>query len=162
MTSLLVRRYPPSMTRSLAVFLTLTLLVVACSDDDGEPPVTPPPGAGGATSTATTGGEGGDGSSAGGAGGMDGADTWGTFAMAFMDTYCVECHTVGDPEGRDYTLYAEIVEEADTIRCGVTPTELPDCTGFPPPAQFPVGSGAMPTDDERQRIVDWIDAGLPE
>jgi hypothetical protein len=115
-------------------------------------------GAGGSTTSSGGGGQGGD----GGQGGSAASDTWTSYAMGFFDTYCVECHTAGDPEGRDYTLYAEVVEEAATIRCGVTPTALADCTGFPPPAQFPIGTGAMPTDAERQRIVDWIDDGLPE
>ncbi len=155
--------------RSLLI-LAASLALFACGDDDpsgtggsggsgaGTTSAGGSGGTGGSTSATGGGGQGGDGGQGGGAA----ADTWNSYAMGFFDTYCVECHTAGDPEGRDYTLYAEVVEEAAAIRCGVTPAALPECTGFPPPAQFPVGNGPMPGDDERQRIVDWIDAGAPE
>ena len=162
------------MVARMSVAVTLAVacsLAGGCGGDDA------PEGSGGSSVTATGGGGqggtsgggqggtpgGGQGGGAGGSGaGGAAGDTWNSFAMGFMAAYCVECHTAGDPQGRDYTLYAEVVEEAGTIRCGVTPVALPDCTGFPPPGQFPVGNGAMPSESERQRLVDWIDAGLPE
>ncbi len=93
-----------------------------------------------------------------------GADTWDNFAMGFMETYCWECHGAGDPL-RDYTTLAGVQQESAEIRCGVTATSLADCSGFPPPNQFPIdnaaGDNPKPTVDERDRLVAWIEAGLP-
>jgi hypothetical protein len=90
------------------------------------------------------------------------ADTWGSFAMGFFATYCVECHqdpvTVGR---RDYRTIDHVRRDMARIRCGVAPTTAPGCTA-PAPRMFPIGDGPFPSDDERQRLVDWIDAGLPE
>jgi hypothetical protein len=60
--------------------------------------------------------------------------------MGFFETYCWECHGAGDPL-RDYTLLSAVMAESVSIRCGVTPNALSDCTGFPPPAQFPIEFG---------------------
>ena len=154
--------------------LALLMAIAACSDDDDSSSGSSDGGTmntGGSVNSggsANTGGQpatggGGQGQGGQGQGGQLTGDTWNNFAMAFFDTECVECHTAGDPEGRDYTLYAEVVQEAATIRCGVTPMALPDCMGFPPPNQFPIPPDSNPpTPEDRQRIVDWIDAGLPE
>ncbi len=68
---------------------------------------------------------------------------------------------------RDYRTLADVVKDKDTIRCGIA-TEQPaawGCGSFPPPRQFPIsddaGTNPKPTDAERSRIVDWIDAGCP-
>ncbi len=88
------------------------------------------------------------------------ADTWGNFAMGFFDTYCVECHSGGS---RDYRTIDEVIRDQDRIACGVSPTVLDRCgASSPAPSQFPVGTGPKPTDAERERLVAWIDAGLPE
>ena len=86
-------------------------------------------------------------------------DTWTNFGASFFETYCVSCHDSGD---KDFRTYADVVTWSETIRCGVA-SERPDgCTGSPSPEQFPVGNGAMPTAEERDRIVAWIDAGMAE
>jgi hypothetical protein len=99
----------------------------------------------------------------GGSGGASG-DTWDNYAMGFFETYCWECHGAGDPL-RDYTLLSAVMAESASIRCGVTPTALSDCTGFPPPSQFPIdnatASNPKPSDPERTRLVQWIEAGAP-
>jgi hypothetical protein len=105
----------------------------------------------------------------GGAGGQSaGGDTWANYAMGFFDTYCVSCHNAdnaGDAE-RDYTMLAAVQGEIEAIGCGVTKSqddwEARGCSGFPPATQFPVGNGAMPEDAERDRLLAWIDAGMPE
>lgn len=87
------------------------------------------------------------------------AETWGTFAEGFFATYCVSCH---DTASRDYRTIAHVQRDAATIRCGVSDVMLDGCGSFPPPRQFPVGTGARPSDEERQRLVAWIDGGLAE
>lgn len=87
------------------------------------------------------------------------ADTWTTFADDFMQRYCVRCHSTSP---KDFNLLDEVRANSATIRCGVTDVALSDCGSGPPPRQFPVGSGPFPTDDERARLVRWLDAGAPE
>jgi hypothetical protein len=91
---------------------------------------------------------------------MAASDTWGNFAEGFVDTYCVGCHP-GIFSQRDYNAYDNIVADADAIRCGVAPTMLDGCSGTPAPSQFPAGA-PYPTDEERLRLVAWIEAGMPE
>jgi len=86
-------------------------------------------------------------------------DTWSSFAMGFMATYCVECH---DGAPRDYRTIDEVRRDRSNIACGVSPTPRDGCGSFPAPGQFPVGSGPFPSEEERIRLVAWIDAGLPE
>ena len=87
------------------------------------------------------------------------ADTWASFAESFFADYCVACHAGGT---RDYRTITEVMRDSNTIACGVSPDARAGCTGFPPPGQFPVGTGPKPSDAERRRLVAWIDAGLPE
>nr|MCH9684350.1 hypothetical protein [Deltaproteobacteria bacterium] len=91
------------------------------------------------------------------------APTWNNFAMGFMETYCWECHGPGDPL-RDYSELAMVMAEANGIRCGTAAvgSMLEGCQGKAPAGQFPVGNGAVPSDEERTMLVEWIDAGLPE
>jgi uncharacterized membrane protein len=84
------------------------------------------------------------------------ADTWESFALGFVTTYCHECHGPGDSL-RDYSLLETVRGEEDKIRCGVSTVSLQNCTISP--RQFPIGNGAMPTDAERLRLVQWIEAG---
>jgi len=87
-------------------------------------------------------------------------DTWGSYAMGFLATYCVGCHDGGP---RDYRTIDDVRRDQDGIACGVSPTALDRCgASEPSPGQFPVGSGPFPSDAERERLVAWIDAGLPE
>jgi len=87
------------------------------------------------------------------------ADTWTRFAQGFFSDYCVGCHS-GSP--RDYRTMTDVLRDSSEIACGVSPDARASCTGFPAPGQFPVGTGAHPSDGERLRLVAWIDAGLPE
>ncbi len=86
-------------------------------------------------------------------------DRWSTFAADFIEVYCHECHGPGDSL-RDYSLLTTVTSERDKIRCGVSPSALSGCTISA--RQFPVGSGPKPTDEDRMRLVEWIDRGAPE
>lgn len=96
-------------------------------------------------------------------------DTWTNWASGFFVSYCVSCHNpgdAGDPAGTsfDFELYTDVVTNAATIRCGVAVAQDPawSCGAFPPPRQFPIGTGPKPSDAERGRLVAWIDAGTPQ
>ena len=92
--------------------------------------------------------------------GATSADTWTNFAQGFFTTYCVPCHSANPP--RDYSTMVDVMRDSAEIACGVSPTALSGCGSFPPPNQFPIGTGPHPSDADRQRIVAWIEAGLPE
>jgi hypothetical protein len=116
--------------------------------------------------TAGSGQSGGGGTA--GSGGSAAGDTWTSYAMAFFGTYCVSCHNddnSGDAS-RDYTMMTVVENEADEIACGLTKSQddwaARGCSGAPAARQFPAGSGAMPDDAERDRLIAWIDAGMPE
>lgn len=131
-----------------ALTLGFLVFVLACGDDDGTDS-TPPAEDGGPPLTDA-------------APAVDApmGDTWDSWAMGFFDTYCVGCHSGGT---RDYRTIEEVIRDQDDIACGVAPTALDRCgAGLPSPSQFPVGSGPFPSDAERERLVAWIDAGLPE
>lgn len=114
------------------------------------------PGSGGASGSAVDGGS--DGGEP-----IGEAATWTTFAMGFMESYCVSCHPNNPLSERDYTLYEEVSADAERIRCGVSPVALDGCgEGSPVPGQFPIGSGPFPSDSEREALVAWIDAGMPQ
>jgi hypothetical protein len=126
-------------------------------------------GAAGASSTAG-GGAGGAASGGGGQAGSAGSaatDTWETYAKGFMETYCVSCHN-DDNAGsatRDYHLLEVVKGESEDIACGVAKSQevwsARDCGGGPAARQFPPGNGAKPDDASRDRILAWIDAGMP-
>jgi hypothetical protein len=101
----------------------------------------------------------------GGSGGSAAADGWSNFAEPFFAQFCVECHGAGSTK-RDYTTMADVTRDKVEIRCGVASTKLDGCGSFPPPKQFPIsnssGSNPKPTDEERDRLIGWIEAGLPE
>ena len=84
-------------------------------------------------------------------------DTWETFAQEFFATYCVECHSGGR---RDYRTIEDVRRDMQGVRCGVGPVAQDDCAGAPSPSQFPIGSGPRPSDEDRTRLVEWIEAGL--
>lgn len=84
------------------------------------------------------------------------ADTWTSFASGFIETYCHDCHGPGDAL-RDYSLLSSVQDERAKIRCGVSPDSLEGCSISA--RQFPIGSGPKPEDDERRRLVQWIDNG---
>ena len=84
------------------------------------------------------------------------ADTWDGFALGFFTTYCHDCHGPGDSL-RDYSLLQTVQGEESKIRCGVATVSLQGCSISA--RTFPVGSGAMPSDADRLRLVQWIEAG---
>jgi hypothetical protein len=100
---------------------------------------------------------------------MVGGDTWSNFAADFFATYCVECHNE-DNTGvatRDYTMLSAVMGESGPIACGVaTQATRPDLgceAGDPQAEQFPNAAiGIEPTAEERERLVAWIEAGMPE
>lgn len=85
-------------------------------------------------------------------------DTWESWANEFVQTYCVECHARSP---RDFHMLEEVRANAAVARCGVSDVPLDDCSGWPPPRQFPVGDGPFPSDEERARFVRWVDDGAP-
>jgi mono/diheme cytochrome c family protein len=88
--------------------------------------------------------------------------TWTSNAQQFFATYCVSCHQPGGQGSvQDFRSYADVMSNSALIRCGVAPVKEPGCGATPAPRQFPIGTGPKPTDDERNAIVAWIDAGLP-
>ena len=93
---------------------------------------------------------------------MPPAPTYSSFAQPFFSTYCVRCHPSATASPRDFTMYSVIQQNAHNIACGVSPTPLAGCSGNPAPGQFPIGTGPFPTDDERNELVAWIMAGLPQ
>lgn len=153
------------MSFRLVVPLLLASLI-GCSSSASPAPV----GDGG--SAASSAGDGGGGAGAVDAGAMDagagtdgalGPDTWTSYAAGFFKTYCAECHDAKDTTGRDYTLQAKVEADKLTARCGVAATQDPSwgCAASPVAKQFPIGTGAKPSDAERTRIVAWITAGAP-
>ncbi len=85
--------------------------------------------------------------------------SWTNFASQFFQTYCQACHGPGDAS-RDYSLLADVRAELEDIKCGVSPTMLPNCVV--PAGQFPVGTGPKPSEQERNQLVQWIDEGAIE
>ena len=86
-------------------------------------------------------------------------DTWESFASEFMAAHCTRCHQ-GDHSGGDYTVYAEVAADAAPMRCGVAAERLADCDDtMPAPRSFP--TGPRPPEDDIERLVAWIEAGLP-
>ena len=149
--------------RMLLLCLLSMFLVASCGDDD-------PRGTDAGPGTVDAGGGGtdaGPGDVDAGPGDVDAGaagDTWATTMMALFDRYCVD-HHAGAPSGRDYRTIDDVRRDGPRIRCGVTPASEPlaDCSPpmDPGAGQFPAGA-PFPSDEERRRIVAWIDDGLPE
>ena len=155
----------------IAGLLAHVALLSSCGSDDASSPGpggTAGSGGTGATGgggTAGSGGTGGSAGAAGAAGAAGVADTWTNFAQGFFATYCIECHGAGDAL-RDYSTIGDVIRDKDSIRCGVASAAQTGCGSWPPPKQFPIDnatqSNPKPADAERDRIVAWIEAGLPE
>ena len=94
-------------------------------------------------------------------------DTWDSWAQGFFTKYCVECHGVSNTSGLDFGTQSIVVTNKDTIRCGVCVQQDPSwgCPASPPAEQFPLtdtaGTNPKPSDEERERVVAWIEAGCP-
>jgi hypothetical protein len=80
--------------------------------------------------------------------------------------YCTQCHSTDDPRTPDFTQKGQVVAHSAMIRCGVSVTQDPlwDC-GTIQPEQFPLmttpQTNPLPSDEDRGRIVAWLDAGCP-
>ncbi len=136
---------------------------------------------GGAASTSSSSSSGSGSSSGGTTGGVlvdggfgcggdadGGADTWRNYAQCFFSAYCVSCHPNGGggASAQDFSQYTQVQTYAPIIRCGVSVQQDSSwaCStlSFPTEAeQFPVGNGPKPQASDRDRLVAWIDAGLP-
>ncbi len=92
-------------------------------------------------------------------------DTWASWAAGFFATYCLECHGASDPKGLDFGTQSTVCANEDVIRCGVCVAQDPawGCPASPPAKQFPIsdsaGTNPKPSDADRDRVVDWINAG---
>ncbi len=101
--------------------------------------------------------------------------TWDSWAGPFVRDYCVQCHnpsapcfasgchTPGDPRTPDFEQKAAVVRDAPIIRCGIAITQPTgwDC-GATASETFPVVEGnPLPTNEQRDLFVSWIDAGCP-
>jgi hypothetical protein len=122
------------------------------------------------SSSPSTGSGGSDASSAFDASYGDGGpdlDTWDNWGNGFFTKYCDECHAAGNTSGLDFGMQSIVVTNKDTIRCGVCVAQDPSwsCPASPPAKQFPIsdtaGTNPKPTDEERDRVVAWIEAGCP-
>jgi hypothetical protein len=120
------------MNRALALLLTALLAAGACGGGGDDDDIAVTPDAAADTPDAPT-----------------PPPTWTNFAQSFFEVYCHACHGPGDAL-RDYSLLAEVQAEATAIRAGVDS------------GQFPIGTGPKPSRDERDRLILWIDGGLPE
>jgi hypothetical protein len=90
-------------------------------------------------------------------------DTWESWALpSFFAVYCNHCHPAAGQSTRDFSDYDTVAANFEHIRCGVAPEAIPDCdAGHIGPGHLPIGPGPYPSDDERWRLVDWMDAGMP-
>ena len=115
-------------------------------------------------SSSSSGGEEESGSSSGGTTttGSSAADTWENWALpAYFDVYCNQCHPAAGQSTRDFSDYDTVGDNFEHIRCGTAPTKIEGCDGHIEPGHLPIGPGPYPSDDERWRLVDWLDAGMP-
>lgn len=87
-------------------------------------------------------------------------------ATVFFPTYCGDCHPDYTVAQMDWTNYEHVVLEYDHIYCGVGLEFVPECEhpdGGEPhaPGHLPQEGGPQPTDEERARLIAWMDAGMP-
>jgi hypothetical protein len=92
------------------------------------------------------------------------ADTWENWALpSFFAMYCNQCHPAAGQSMRDFSDYDTVAKNVEHIRCGTAPEAIEGCdAGHIEPGHLPIGPGPYPTDEERWRLVDWIDAGMPQ
>jgi uncharacterized membrane protein len=90
-----------------------------------------------------------------------GADTWENFGRQFFQTYCLRCHSetlttdlerTDAPAGINFNELEVMREFASRIR--LRAGQLGDM----PPTLLP---GPRPSEDERLRLIQWIDCGTP-
>jgi hypothetical protein len=100
---------------------------------------------------------------------------WDGWAGGFVNDYCVQCHNPSAPctgsgchpsAGAipDFQTKSGVVSLAPTIRCGISIQQDPawNC-GATAPESFPVsqGNNPLPTDEQRDLVAAWIEAGCP-
>jgi hypothetical protein len=86
-------------------------------------------------------------------------DTWEPFASGFFQDHCTRCHVAGH-SGGDFTRYVDVADKAELMRCGLADEVLDGCgETMPAPRSFP--TGPRPPAEDVQRIITWIEAGLP-
>jgi hypothetical protein len=158
----------------------LVVLGLACSSDDAAPGPGADTGGQGSTSheshghahtsgeTGETGesgattqvGSSGDTTDADESTGTPVVDTWEGWALpSFFEVYCNSCHPGSSP--RDFSDYDVVVANEEHIRCGVAPEAIESCDHHIEPGHLPIGDGPYPSDDERWRLVEWMQAGMP-
>ena len=75
------------------------------------------------------------------------------------------CHAPGGGATRggalDFSVHANVYTNRVKIRCGVSEVALTDCSGSPPPNQFPIAA-PFPAAMDGARMVAWITAGAPQ
>ena len=149
---------------SPSIALASLFAIAACSSSSSPGPTVTDSGSsgGGDTTSDDTGNPGGDtmlpdGTTSG--------DTWDSFSHDFFVKYCTECHDASDTTTGDFAVESNVKAKASIIRCGVAATKPSGCGASPTPKQFPICDASCtnpkPTDEERTRIVAWIDAGMP-
>ena len=104
----------------------------------------------------------GDGSGDDGSGDTVDQDYWEDWPQSvFFPTYCGSCHPAKTSSDSDWNIYEDVLSEYDHIYCGVGIDDVPECGDRLEPGHLPRGSGPYPSDDERLRLVAWMDAGMP-
>jgi hypothetical protein len=92
--------------------------------------------------------------------GAPAVDTWESWALPhFFEVYCNDCHPGASP--RDFSDYDVVLANEEHIRCGVAPEALPECDHHIEPGHLPIGDGPHPGEEERWRLVAWMQAGAP-
>lgn len=116
-------------------------------------------GSDGGTSEGSTGGDEGSSTGTDTTGGAQ-PGTWENWAYPeFFTPYCIDCHP-SNMSSRDFSDYDAIGANLEHIRCGVAPEIVAPCDGHIEPGHLPIGDGPKPSDDERWRLVQWIDDGM--
>ncbi|MCZ7584056.1 MAG: cytochrome c [Deltaproteobacteria bacterium] len=85
-------------------------------------------------------------------GGPIDAPTWASFVEGFMMDYCVRCH--GDPPSSSAPFALETYDQVVDHLNRVVARTATENGGMPP-------TGPFPTQDERDALVAWADAGAP-
>ena len=88
--------------------------------------------------------------------------SYGTFGQQFMESYCTRCHSSqlkgaarnGAPDYHDFDTVAGIRSVADHIDQTAAAGPATTNTAMPP-------GGAMPTEQERRQLGEWISCGAP-
>jgi hypothetical protein len=109
----------------------------------------------------------------------DGEVSWDGWVSGFSNVYCVGCHNPQAPCGGsgchtpdnpqvnallfDMREKSSWTDHAATIHCGIVATQDPAWNCNVPPETYPkLAAGfPLPTNDGREAVADWIEAGSP-